>query len=610
MKKGSYISRKNITLFLLFLLLAPTLAQELSSPQGKEGREGGLCFGDTIRIKIVGMSDLHGNFLTYDFIRKRPAIGGLPYVSQFVAKERKDTTQHVILVNAGDVLQGSTQTYHYNYSDKRDEYMPAVFFNNAGVDVNVVGNHDMEVGMHQLLRFMKELNSDLLGANIVLKGSVEPFFKPYSILERGGVRVAVLGLTIPIQSECITIQIAEGLEVINMLESARYWMSHIQANESPDLIVGLFHAGFPHGADTSLIGEYCFYDNSPLYIAQNVPGFDAIVLGHLHLIVTHQTVNINGDSVWLIEPGFGGRNVAVLDFELLKTPNEKAKILRTSARVENVFESQRSLQPEIFNQIAAESDLIERISNEHVAFSLDTICNVKAFFGSAFFVDLVHKVQLDYTKAEISFASPLSTNVVIPPGSIIFSDLFRIYRFENTMTVLSMTGKEIKDYLEYSYNMWINQMQSPRCRLLRTKYVPSGSGRFLGRQFEIPQYYFDSAAGLDYEIDVRKPLGERVRILRMWNGEPFREDKKYSVVTNTYRASGAGGHMDLGAGISRGEIPYRIVSNSNTMIRELIHQKFTDQGEVEMFHFDNWKFVPDSYVQPAKARELYELQGL
>jgi len=561
-----------------------------------------------VRIKIVGMTDLHGNFQMFDFIRRRPVIGGLPYVHQFVKQERKDTTQHVILLDGGDVLQGQMTVFYYNYVDRREFYMPAFRFNRAGVDAGVVGNHDLEVGKYVLERFVSELNSPLLGANVICVRTQIPYFQPYTILERGGLRIAVLGLTTPIQTDCVTLEIIEGLDIVNMLEPTRYWMNHILQNESPDLVIGLFHVGFPLGGDSLQVGEACFYENNPVYIAENVYGFDALLLGHLHKSVIHRTANYVGDSVWLVEPGFGGRHVAVLDFELQKIPGQKAKILSSSARIENVFESQNVLSPETIAEIVDECELMALVADEPVAFLVDTICNVKAFFGSSFFVDLVHKVQLEHTGAEISFASPLSTNVVIPFGPLTFSDLFRIYRFENTLTVLNMTGKEIKDYLEYSYDLWINQMHSPDDRMLRTKDLQPGAPRFLGREFEIPQYHFDSGAGLHYEVDVRKPFGQRIRILKMSNGDRFKKNRMYKVVTSTYRVSGAGGHMEQGAKIDRKTMHDRIISTDNAMVRELIREDFIRQGEVRAFSYDNWKFVPESYAKPAKAREIKELQ--
>jgi 2',3'-cyclic-nucleotide 2'-phosphodiesterase/3'-nucleotidase len=172
-----------------------------------------------------------------------------------------------------------------------------------------------------------------------------------------------------------------------------------------------------------------------------------------------------------------------------------------------------------------------------------------------------------------------------------------------------MLGQEIKDYLEYSYGLWINQVSSPDDRLLRTIPRPNNPN---SRYFEIPQYNLDSGAGLDYEVDITKPQGERVTILRMWSGRPFHEDSVYTVVANAYRFFGAGGHMELGADIDLRESNRRIPTtspfrNDPIQVRELIRRDFIKQKEVYKFQYNNWRFVPEHLVIPAKEREIKEL---
>jgi 2',3'-cyclic-nucleotide 2'-phosphodiesterase/3'-nucleotidase len=556
------------------------------------------------------MPDLHGNFVTYDHIRKRAAIGGLPYVYSYVKQEREDTTQQVILLNAGDILQGQMAAYFYNYIDKRETFVPALLFNKIGVDASVMGNHDLEPGSPVYGRFnriSRELNSEILGANVFFKGTSIRYLKPYVILHRAGLRIAVLGLTTPIHTKCVITEISDGIDVRNMLEPAQYWMNRIQNEESPDLVIGLFHVGFidKTGIDTAVLD--CYNANDPMYIARNVPGFDGIILGHRHKILT-DSIHVDNRPVWLVEGGYGGASLAVLDFEIQKTPGKKAKILNSSVKVQNVSDSIKLTQ-DILDELEIEKEekLIAAAANEFVAVLKDTIFNMEAFLGSSFFVDLVHRAKLEYMGVEVSFASPLSSNVVVPSGNITFSDLLSIYRYENRLIFFKMSGREIKDYLEYSYSLWINQMHSPNDRLFRTVPIPNDT---LGRRgFEIPQYNFDSGAGLDYEVDVTKPTGQRITILRMWSNRPFHEDSTYSVVSNAYRFFGAGGHMELGAKIKAGEPRNAtIIRADHSQVRELIRQDFIRQKEVKAFRYNNWKFVPDHYVIPAINREFKELR--
>jgi 2',3'-cyclic-nucleotide 2'-phosphodiesterase/3'-nucleotidase len=602
MRTELHILKKYIC-FLLLILFLPAFA---SASKKRTTQNNAVEQREIIRLQVVGMSDLHGNFLPYDYIRRRPAIGGLPHVYSYMKEQRADTTQTVILLQGGDYLQGQMAVYYYNYLDKREQFMPALLLNKVGVDASVMGNHDLEPGDHIFRRWTtgaKELNSDVVVANVVRQGTMIRYAKPYVILNRAGLRIAILGLLTPIQTECVPATLLEGLEVLDMLEPAQRWMKYIMDVEEPDLVIGLFHAGFIDQAvqDTSSV---CFNANDPLYIARNVPGFDGIILGHQHRMLIDSVHVDDGPPIWLVEGGFGGATLSILEFEIQKpSEDEKAKIITATARIQNV--SERQLSQDILDEFAEEEKLIAATANEFVAVLKDTIYNTEAFFGSNFFVDLVHKAKLEHTKAEVSFCSPLSSNVVIAPGDLTYSDMLRVYRFENRLIVIRMTGKEIKDYLEYSYGLWINQMYTPEDRLLRT--IPRPDNPKI-RFFEVPQYNFDSGAGLDYEVDVTKPQGERVTILRMWSDRPFHEDSIYSVTTNVYRFFGAGGHMELGAKISPDEIRSRIIRQDDpTQIREMIRQNFIRQGEVYKFQYNNWKFVPEEFVKSAKKREQKEL---
>jgi 2',3'-cyclic-nucleotide 2'-phosphodiesterase/3'-nucleotidase len=603
------MSKMNLKFLLLtsLSLLLTTLsisAQPSIAPQTADNHN------DTIRLKIVEMADLHGNLTKYDFVRQRRAIGGLSYAGQYMLEQRMNVNQETLFLDGGDFLQGSLQTYFYNYIDSREAYMPVELANLVTLDAAVVGNHDLEVGISKLSRFRRSTKFNVLAANIEDRNGGELPFEPYAIFYKRGLKIAILGLSTPVMMDGARVHSPDNLEVVDMLDVARFWVEHIKSVEQPDMILGLFHAGI-QSKEPDYYKNTASYslENDPLYIAEQIPGFDAIFLGHLHKLDVNKIANIKGDSVWLIEPGYGGQDLGVLNFEIVKKSGEKAKILKSSVELIDVYDKYKDYMLEAACELCdREHALIEKAAKEQVAVLKDTICNIESFFGSSFFVDMTHKVQLAYTGAEVSFAAPLSSNVRIAPGPILFSDMFRIYRYDNTLTTIWMTGKEIKNYLEYSYNLWINQMKSPSDRLLRTKANNPKMGAFLGRDFEIPQYYFDSGTGLDYEVDVTKPYGQRIKILRMWSGRKFEDDQFYSVVTNNYRISGAGGHIKLGARIDQDELEFRYIETYDMQIRELLRLDFIKQGEVKAFQYDNWKFVPDSYFKPAEEREIKELR--
>ena len=601
---------------LAVLLLLPLSACVSTRSRQTQKTDERLNSENIVRLRIIGMSDLHGNFLPYDHLNKRPAVGGLPFVYSFVRDQRKDTTQHVVFLNSGDMLQGSMASYYYNYIDKREQFMPAVLMGRMRVDATVFGNHDLEPGrekMDEFIRISNEVNSAVLAGNLVARGTRRRVMRPYTIVERDDLRIAVIGLTTPILTGCAKTDITPGYDVLDMLEQARYWMRRIRATEDPDLVIGLFHAGFLDytKVDTTLD---CTKANDPMYIARHVPGFDAFILGHGHNLKI-EDIYVEGRRIWLVEPGYGGKHVGIIDFEFERNPDATFTILNSSAKIESV--SEIKLSQDLLGEFAEEVALISAAADEIVAAMNDTIRSIEAYFGSSFFVDITHKVQLAAdTLADISFASPLSARIRFTPGNITYSDLLRIYRYENRLTPLRMTGEEIKGYLEYSYGLWVNTMQSRYDNLLR---LTDPGSHFV---FQIPAFNFDSGAGLDYEVDVTKPVGERITILRLWNGREFHADSNYRVVANSYRVGGAGGHMELGAGITPEQMHNRIIRFNvvrdegetvgrqealqllDIQVRELIRREFDLEREVVNFRYDNWRFVPDDIVIPARKREI------
>jgi 2',3'-cyclic-nucleotide 2'-phosphodiesterase/3'-nucleotidase len=616
--------------------------------------------GEIVRIRVIGFSDLHGNFFPYDFLQRRPKTEGLPWIYQFVKEQREDTSQHVVLLNSGDFLQGSMSVYYHNYMDPRRDsfFMPLVFLSRVGVDVSVLGNHDLETGQMVTRRAQRMnvlFNSEIIAANVFAERSRQRSFKPYVILERGGLRIAVLGLTTPVMTGCAKTKVVTGLDIADMLPHARTWIDYIRTVEEPDLVIGLFHAGFIDRSRIDPATEACVNVNDPVYIAKNVPGFDGFILGHQHKLHVDSVldvfdpeeknhsdseinrIQINGRPVWLIEPGYGGKNVGILDFEIQRNADGSSRILSSSASIQNV--SGKPLPQDILDEFAEEQARIAEVANEIVAVIKDprnwlgrlfrrplpATSSDGAYFGPNFFVDITHKVQLDTIginrilgpgdtvrelhPVDVSFASPLSSNITFTAGdTITFGDLLRIYRFENKLAIVKMTGKEIKDYLEYSYDLWTHQMQSPAGMFLRLNSNPD-----LPFLFENPAFNFDSGAGLDYEVDVSKRAGQRITILpKLWNGKPFHETDTFNVAVNSYRFSGAGGHMELGAKIKQSEMPSRLVWLYDVQVRRIIMSNFLKQqrenGGVELFQYDNWKFVPEEYVKPAIKRERQEIQ--
>ena len=189
----------------------------------------------------------------------------------------------------------------------------------------------------------------------------------------------------------------------------------------------------------------------------------------------------------------------------------------------------------------------------------NTIYSKDSYFGNSAFNDLILNLELEITKADIAFNAPLLFNASIKAGPITVADMFNLYKYENNLCTMRLTGKEIRKHLEMSYDLWCNTMKSPEDHLLLLSNTQNDAQRLGFKNFS---FNFDSAAGIDYEVDVTKPDGQKVRILRMSNGEPFDENKWYTVAVNSYRANGGGELLTKGAGIPRDSLKSRIIWES------------------------------------------------
>ena len=231
----------------------------------------------------------------------------------------------------------------------------------------------------------------------------------------------------------------------------------------------------------------------------------------------------------------------------------------------------------------------------------------EGFFGNSAFTDLIHNLQLKISGADISFNAPLAFNSVIQAGDVTQGDMFKLYRFENLMFMLRLTGEEVRKHLEFSYDMWANTMTKPEDHALKLNDSATDDQQRTG--FVNYTFNFDSACGIDYEVDLTKPDGQKVRILRMSNGEPFDEKKWYKVVMNSYRANGGGELLTLGAGIPKEELENRVVWHTDKDQRHYLTEEIRKMGTVDPQPNHNWKFVPEEWTKPALERDYKQLFG-
>jgi len=549
-------------------------------------------------ISILETTDIHGVILPYDYIEKEELNASLASSCTYVKQIRKEKDE-VILLDNGDNLQGQPAVYYYNFVDTVSPHLLAEAMNYMEYDAVTVGNHDVETGHSVYDRLVKEYKFPLLAANAVDISTGKPYFKPYQIIRKSGLKIAVLGLVTPTINNTLPRELYTGIEFRDMFETAREWMPLIR-KEKPDLIVGLFHTGWdnPNSSDAET-------DKGAADIAFNVPGFDIIFTGHDHRIANEKIVNIKGDTVLILNGGSRSMNIARADVTFDRGRNGKYK-----KTIDGLIVKVADYKPDIafVDKFRKNHTEILAYINEVIGNSKNTVSSRDSYFGSSGFVDMVHSLQLDITGADISFAAPLSFDVKISEGPVTVGDMFKLYRFENMLYTMSMSGLEVNNYLEYSYAGWLNTINGSEDLLLKLR--TDREGKLLltdGKAWlKNPAYNFDSAAGIDYIVDVSKPEGSRITIKGFTDGTPFEKNKTYKVAVNSFRGNGGGGHFYKGVGIDKSELMSRVLGSTERDLRYYMIETIKNKKTIEPMKLNNWKIVPESIVSKAAARD-YEL---
>ena len=562
----------------------------------------------TVRFKVIETSDVHGHFFPYDFMERKPLKGTLVRANTYINKEReKFGKENLLLIDNGDILQGQPCVYWSNYVMPENENLAARVINYMQYDAETVGNHDIEPGHQVYDKWIREVRCPLLGANIVKAGSdgkantknIYEGLQPYSIHYIDGVKIAVIGMLTPAIPNWLNKSIWKGMEFEEMTACARKWVKYLKDVERPDLIFGLFHSGKDGGIVTP-----DYEENATAAVAREVPGFDIIFFGHDHQVHNEWITNKDGQQVLIIDPSCWAQNIAEAVVELTY---ENGRLVKKDIQGEIVSVRDEAIDEQMMSHFQKDIDEVKTYVSEKIGRFESDIHTRESFFGNAAFTDLIHNLQLQITGADISLNAPLSFNTTIQAGDVTMADMFKLYRFENLLFVLRMTGEEIRKHLEYSYDMWTNTMTSPEDHALRLNDASKGDQQRTG--FQYYTFNFDSACGIDYEVDLTKPDGEKVRILRMSDGKPFDEKKWYKVAMNSYRANGGGELLTLGAGIPQDSLDSRVLFHTDRDQRHYLTEEIRRMGSVDPKPNANWKFVPEDWVKPALERDRQLLFG-
>lgn len=545
-------------------------------------------------FRILTTNDVHGRYFDSLYVTDG-TINALTNVSWYADSIRTVAgEENVILLDAGDCLQGDNAAYYFNYADTVSKHIFARMVEYMGYDAIAVGNHDIETGHKVYDRMIETMEVPFLAANALRTDDGRPYFQEYVTLKRHGIRITVIGFTNPNIKSWLSPLLWDGMTFESLLPMAQEVVDRVKEEEKSDVVIVLTHSGTGDGDGSQ-------FESQGLDLFKSLRGVDFIICAHDHSPVVHKN-----DSICLINAGSHCRN---LGSGTVTVRVEDGKVVSKTLDAGLIPLDKEKVDMQMREMFRNDYEAVKAFTLKEVGELRTDLRTRDAYRGMSDYLNLLHTISLGCTPAQISFAAPLTFNGSVNAGTLVYNDLFTIYPFENQLFVVKMTGEEIKDYLEYSYDMWINTIDSADDRLLKIVNDPDPRTGQKQWSFINRSYNFDSAGGLVYKVDVTRPKGERVLIESLADGNPFEESAEYNVAMTSYRASGGGGIMRKGAGIDTDRISDRVVEYYPE-IRDILYDYLLKNGEIDPEKIGDrevigeWKFVPESLVSKAMDRDM------
>lgn len=532
---------------------------------------GEVGAGQEVTLAVVFTSDVHAHLLPYDEVRQRPARGSLAQVATLVRQAREQNPLTVVL-DGGDAIQG-TPLAHYaltgQLGDGSDPTMTAM--NLVGYDAAVLGNHEFNYGLGALRRALGQSRFPWLAANLGGTQQAGIPVKPWVVLKAGLLRVGVLGLTNPHVPFWDPPEHWQPLVFLDPLACAERAIRELRPQV--DVLIVVAHTGFerdlatgePNGSEE---------ENFAWRLA-HVPGIDVLLTGHTHRDIPPQKLG----QTWVAQPGRWAELVTRLELRLRKE-GRRFRVVSVTGKNLPVADVEpdpgvvRALAP-LAAQVHAE---LERPLGRLGAPLRIGGLPVEDEPG----LDLIHRVQLWATGAQLSLAAPVATSLQeFPPGPLTPRLAHALYVYPNTLVVVRVSGEQLKAILEHAVRGW----SSVRC---------AAQGPLeLVRDEALPPYNYDTVEGAEYLVDPTAPVGQRVRQLKV-KGKPVAPTDSFTLVVNSYRAAGGGGYPFL-----RDAPRVKVVDKQ---VVDLLVAYFAEVGVLEPEATDNWFFAPRMVPAPAARR--------
>jgi 2',3'-cyclic-nucleotide 2'-phosphodiesterase/3'-nucleotidase len=525
---------------------------------------------DTAHLVLVATTDVHGHATEWDFVADRPFPGGLTRAATVIDSLRTRYPEHVVVLDAGDLLAGDPFADYYARVAPRDPHPVVEALDLAGYDVATPGNHEFDYGVPAFQRATARRTVRMVSGNVRGLPADTLVFPGYIVLRRGEVRVGVSGFTTPGVMVWDGKQLRGRVRVAPIEPSAARLMPALRRES--DVVVLLVHSGMggPSSYDTTGVGP----EDVAARLASLAPKPDVVVVGHSHREIVDSVIH----GVHFVQPKPYAQSLAVVHVTLRRRfPGDDWRVDRV--RAESVPLADVPPSPRLGNRLARLRTEVRDWASRSLGEARGDMPATLARAEPTPIMNLVHEVQRKRSGAQLSSVSAFNLRAGLTDGDILLRQIFALYPYENTLRAVRLSGTQLKDYLEQS-----------------ARYFASDS---LGRPALNPGvfgYNYDMVAGATYDIDLRLPAGSRIRNLAV-GGRPVTPADSFTMAVNSYRQAGGGGFTMLR------DAP--VVYDRDENVRDLLIQEVRARGVVDPAELadSNWRIVPAEAA--ARVRGLF-----
>jgi 2',3'-cyclic-nucleotide 2'-phosphodiesterase (5'-nucleotidase family) len=520
---------------------------------------------DTVHLVILSTTDVHGWILPWDYYTDAPEERyGLAKAATLIDSIR-GVHEHTILLDAGDWLQGNPLAEYFGRVDTAALFPFLQIADHLEYDALVLGNHEFDFSVELLEKRISETQTPILGANINRSGTADPAYPIYIIKNFDSLSVGVIGLTTPGTAVWNRPRVESRFDFIDGTDAAMEFVPLVK-NEGADVVIVLAHSGLESGS--SYHADDVPEENFGRRIGETVPGVDHLVLGHAHRVIEGTSLTgADGRNVGVIMPGRWASHLGVSELTLVFDPaDERWHVAAQTTKalpVRNVH-----VHDEVAELAANAHNRVRDYYTQPIAHTAAEWNAERARLEDTPIIDLIQHVQKKATGAQLSAAAAFNTQTAFGPGGITRGQLAQLYPYENTLYMLEVTGKQIRKFLEHSSR----------------HYLESADAAAPAINPDVPGFNYDMLSGVEYTLDLRRAVGERVIDLR-YNNRPVMDDDTFTLAVNSYRAQGGGG-FDM---LENAPILLEI----NRSVRDLIADFLIEKGEIQpgdIFE-KNWRFL-------------------